>query len=242
MAVTDANDHIEDSSPAVTLEAVTRTYVTRSSVVVALDRVTAELPAGALTVVAGPSGSGKSTLINLVACIDRASTGAVRHVGHDVGELSRRARRRLRRQHIGVVLPRPSDNLLVRRTVEDNVTWAWRMRDRHHGTSRSMIDRLMALAGLTEHRHKRGVQLSGGEQQRLALVCAAAGHPRLLAADEPTASLDQFSAQTIVTLLDRLKAGALTNASTTVVVATHDAALVAVADHLIQLDHGRIAT
>ena len=216
----------------VALTNVSRRFRTPSGeVVVALDAVEVSIPAESLTVIAGPSGSGKSTLLGLINCTDRADDGEVFIDGLDVGRLSRSTRRRLRRTTIGSVLPAPSENLLDRFDAADNVRWVAQLCDRLAPD----VDALFARLDLTGSEHKSVQQLSGGEQQRVAIAAVMAGMPTIIAADEPTASLDRVSAKLVVAALRvAVEAGA------TVIVATHDADVIAAADQVVHLDHGRI--
>ncbi len=222
---------------AVALAGVGRQFRTSTGVVDALVDVDADIRPGRLTVVAGPSGSGKSTFLALVGCLDRPTAGTVWIDGVDVGSLSRGERRRRRRTEIGFVLPMPAENLLVDRSADDNLAWACRLRGSADDAEWSTNG--FSRAGLAERRSARGVELSGGEQQRLALICAFAGEPRGGVVDEPTASLDADSGHAIAGLLADLVRGGGDRAGATAVVASHDPAVIDVADEVIQLDHGR---
>jgi ABC-type lipoprotein export system ATPase subunit len=221
------------SEPLVAATEVTRRFTTPSGVVTALDGVELEIAAHTLTVVAGPSGSGKSVLLSMMSCTDRPTFGTVRLDDRIVTDLGRRARRRFRRERLGIVLPQPSDNLLDRLNAADNVRWAARVR-RISMAELQKAAELMDLVGIGSVAEKAVRHLSGGEQQRLALVCAVVGEPRLLVADEPTASLDAASSRSVVTALR-----ALGDRGVTMVVATHDPRVIDVADSVIRLDHGR---
>jgi putative ABC transport system ATP-binding protein len=224
----------EPAPIAVSLDAVGRRFVTPTGAVDALAGVGGEILAGSVTVIAGPSGSGKSTLLGLIACLDRPTAGAVRLDGTDVGGESRRWRRRLRQDAIGVVLPIPHENLLLTRSATQNVEWSARMRGRP-----TLAEDDLEAAGLGGRLHSAARHLSGGEQLRVAVVCAFAGSPRLVVADEPTASLDAESSATVAALLTTMARGSDGGGPVTVVVTTHDPAVIAVADDVIRLDHGR---
>jgi ABC-type lipoprotein export system ATPase subunit len=225
-----------DTTSAVRCDRVSRRFTTLSGTVVALDDVDIEVASGSFTAIAGPSGSGKSVLLSLISCTDRPTIGEVRVAGIGVTALGRRARRRFRRDQLGVVLPQPSENLLDSADAMDNVRWALRMR-RGKAASRGADEQartLLEAVGIEGLAHKRVRQLSGGEQQRLALVCALMGEPALLVADEPTASLDSTSSRSVV---DALRT--LADRGITMIVATHDHHVIDVADRVIRLDHGR---
>ncbi len=216
-------------------ECVTRRFDSASGPVVAVDQVDVEVPRHRLTVIAGPSGSGKSTLLGLLACMDRPDDGTVWLDDEELTRLSRRRRRALRRRRVGIVLPQPSDNLLDRLDADANLGWSARQRGASSGRTEAERHELLAsvgLAGLATTRRVR--QLSGGEQQRLALACALVGDPLLVVADEPTASLDRASADQVV---DVLRAAA--DRGVTLVVAGHDRRVIDAADLVVELDHGR---
>jgi len=221
----------------VAIRGASRRFPTATGAVDALDDVSVDIPAGFLVVAAGPSGSGKSTLLTLVACLDRPTSGSVELDGRDVTMLSRRDRRALRRRAIGIVLPVPSDNLLKARSAGGNVGWSAQIRAGRPGaaTATAAAERLLAVVGLEGAKDRGARELSGGEQQRLALVCALAGSPALLVANEPTASLDAESAHAVATALRTL----VDTTSVTMLVATHDRHIVDVADVVVPLDHGR---
>jgi putative ABC transport system ATP-binding protein/macrolide transport system ATP-binding/permease protein len=219
--------------PAASARGVTRRFGTALGTVLAVDHVDVAIAAQQLTVIAGPSGSGKSTLLGLFACIDRPDEGSVHVATTNVTGLSRARRRRLRRERIGLVLPQPSDNLLDTLDALGNVVWSARLRG-VAGTAGPGPAELLASVGLAGAEHKRVRELSGGEQQRLAIACALAGDPALIVADEPTASLDHASAAQVVEVLR-----AAADRGVTLVVAGHDRHVIEVADAVVELDHGR---
>jgi putative ABC transport system ATP-binding protein len=224
------------SDVAVRGDRLTRRFTTPAGEVLAVDDVDVEIAAASLTAVAGPSGSGKSVLLSMISCTDRPSVGVVRVAGVPVTQLGRRSRRRFRREQLGIVLPQPSDNLLLHMTAIENARWAMQVRrGRHpHEEADERAHDLMDAVGIAELGHKRIRELSGGEQQRLALVCALMGDPAVLVADEPTASLDAASSVAVVEALR-----ALADRGVTMVVASHDHHVIDVADDVIRLDHGR---
>jgi putative ABC transport system ATP-binding protein len=200
--------------------------------VVALDDVTVSAAAGSLTLVAGASGSGKSTLLMVLAAADRPDGGRVEVDDVDVTAMSRARRRAWRRERLGLVLAQPADNLTDRHDAIGNVVWAAKLRRRR-------LDRQGALAflgelGVADVATASRRALSGGEQQRLAFVCAVVGQPTIVVADEPTASLDAVNADLVVSFVRRLA-----DRGTTLVVASHDVRFVEIADQVVQLDHGR---
>ena len=215
------------------VDSVSRHYVTRNGIVRAVDEVTLEVVGGRLTAIAGPSGSGKSTLLALLGCLDRPTAGSVRLEQHELTLLSRRARRRLRRDVVATVLPQPSDNLLPGRTGRQNLRAAARHR-RVGGELEATIDRLAAAVGIGDFVERPAGTMSGGEQQRVALACALIGGTPLVLADEPTGALDDASAARVVEAMVAAAA-----AGATIVTATHDATVIDAADDVVRLDHGR---
>ena len=225
---------LRDSVPRVIeITGVVRRFESAAGPVVALDGVDLIVENGSFTVVAGPSGSGKSTLLGLAACIDRPDAGSVLVGGRDVLALGRRARRDLRRCRLGLVLPVPADSLLDSLDAVGNLVWAARQRSGERlapDEAQSLLD----VVGLSAAAHKRVTELSGGEQQRLAVACALVGHPAVVLADEPTASLDRDSAALVIATLR-----AAADRGATLLVATHDHHVLEQADVVVHLDHGR---
>ena len=227
------NDHTP-TDPVATVRSVTRHFGAGDQRVTALDGVDVEVGRGRLTVIAGPSGSGKSTLLMILACAERPDSGTVSIGGQNLATMSRRARRRWRRRHLGLVLPQPFDNLSTAHDAAANLRWAARLRGGRAAAAAVDVDDMFARVGLTGAAGKKIHQLSGGEQQRLALLCASVATPTLVVADEPTASLDRHHADEVIATI-----AALTASGTTFAVATHDERLVAAADAVLRLDHGR---
>jgi ABC-type lipoprotein export system ATPase subunit len=212
-----------------------RRFPVEGDVVTALDHVDLDVPVGRMTIVAGPSGSGKSTFLSLLACMQRADEGVVMVGDTDVLTLGRRDRRELRRDRLGIVLPQPSENLLDHFDAAGNVRWAAdQRRDRTSAMSSNDLESLLVSVGLGAASTRRVRELSGGEQQRLAVACALAGGPELVILDEPTASLDRVNAQVLV---DVLAGVAATGA--TMVIATHDPMVIEAGAVVAELDHGR---
>ena len=217
---------------AAAVRGVVRRFPVSGDVVTAIDRVDLDVPVGLMTVVTGPSGSGKSTLLTLLSCVQRPDEGTVMIGTTDVLALGRRGRRELRRDRLGIVLPQPSENLLDHLDAITNLRWAARRRRIVHQSDD--LDELLDSVGLAAARARQVRELSGGEQQRLAVACALVGRPELIILDEPTASLDRVSASTLVDVL-----AAVAARGSTMVIATHDPLVAEAADLIAELDHGR---
>jgi putative ABC transport system ATP-binding protein len=221
--------------PVVVCEDVERTYRLNGSTVPALRGVNMRVPAGTVTALVGPSGSGKSTLLRLLACVDRADRGSLRIGGVDVSVLSRAGRQKLRRRRLGFMFQNPADNLLEYLTVRHHLELGAGLRGRPRTDPQieRLLDRL-GLAGRADHLPR---QLSGGEQQRVAIAFAALGPPVLLLADEPTGQLDHH---TVGSVLDAF--AELASTGVAVVAATHDPAVAERADRIVRMRDGEVVS
>ena len=206
-----------------------KTYRTPTGAVHALRGVTLSFPAGALTAVVGPSGSGKSSLLRVLTGIDRATSGDVWVGPRNVGRTSSRGLRRLRRDVVGYVFQRPSDNFLPNLTIGEHLRLASGRAD--GGRDAEILERL----GIDHRADHLPDELSGGEQQRAAFAQAVAAGSSVVVADEPTAELDTESGAMV---MDGVRT--LVDAGVTFVVATHDGAVRKLADEVVELDHGRL--
>lgn len=206
-----------------------RSFPTGSGRVDALKGIDARFRSGGVTAVVGPSGSGKSSLLRILAGLDRPTEGSATVGGVDVADASARVLRSLRKR-VGYVFQRPSDNLISYLTVREHLEVVARLR-----RTEVDVDSILDPLGLSERADHRPEQLSGGEQQRVALAQAVVGEPLLVIADEPTAELDSATSEGLLELLRQMPARGLT-----VVMSTHDPAAMAIADEQIRLHHGRI--
>ena len=198
-----------------------------------LDHVDLTIEAGEFVAVLGPSGSGKSTLLGLAAGLDRPSSGEVLLDGEPVHLLSEDALALLRRRKVGFVFQ--SFQLLPNLTALENVMLPLELLGKRAPEERAM--ELLREVGLEERTHHYPVQLSGGEQQRVAVARAFAPSPSLLLADEPTGNLDSRTGERILAALE----GLWTGTGATLVLVTHDPALAARARRQVHLLDGRIA-
>jgi putative ABC transport system ATP-binding protein len=219
--------------PAVRLEAVSRSYPTAAAEVQALREVTMTVPAGAAVAVTGPSGSGKSTLLNMIAGLDRPTSGEVTVLGQALSVLREYELTAFRAHHVGFVFQDP--HLLPGLTALENVVVArlpWKSRRDLEREAREVLD-AVGLADRVDHPPAR---LSGGERQRVGMARALVGGPALLLADEPTGNLDVAATEALLELLSRLRA----ELRLSLVIATHDPVVAAVADTVIRLVGGRV--
>ncbi len=198
----------------------------------ALNGVTINLFPGTFTAIMGPSGSGKSTLMHLLAGLDTPTSGEVWIGPTRLGELGEADRTRLRRNRVGFVFQ--SFNLLPMLSAEQNITLPQRIAGRE--IDRAWLDWLLVAVGMQDRRRSRPAELSGGEQQRIALARALLGRPSVLFADEPTGNLDSRGTEVILTMLRR----AVEDLGQTIVIVTHDHQAAARADRILFLADGRI--
>jgi putative ABC transport system ATP-binding protein len=215
----------------VELEHVSRVFVDGPQRVVAIRDASATVERGAFVAVVGPSGSGKSTLLQLVGALDRASSGRVAIDGVDLGLLDDRRRTLLRRERIGFVFQ--FFNLLPTLTAQENVLLPAALAGRPDAATRERAVALLDRVGLASRRDHLPEQLSGGEQQRVAVARSLVMDPPLLLADEPLGSLDAQSGEQVLALLR-----SAVTARRTVIVATNDLGVAARADRVLTLRDG----
>jgi putative ABC transport system ATP-binding protein len=202
----------------------------------ALNRVTLEVAAGEAVAVMGPSGSGKSTLLNLIAGLDKPTSGSVTVAGQRVDALGETAVARFRRRQVGMVFQ--FFNLLEDLTVADNVLLPAQLAGRSRASSRARARELLAQLGIAQHQNSYPGRLSGGEQQRVAIARALVNSPALLLADEPTGAVDTAAGEAIGQLLLDLNAS-----GQTLVLVTHSPELAArYAGRTVRLVDGRVAS
>jgi ABC-type lipoprotein export system ATPase subunit len=196
-----------------------------------LDGVSLEVDAGEVVAVLGPSGSGKSTLLHVLGALDRPDSGRVLLAGQDVTAQRPAAQARTRLRHVGFVFQ--SFHLIEELSGAENVLLPARLPGAPRGGQRRgriLIEEL----GLSEVADRRPHELSGGEQQRLAIARALVNEPELVLADEPTGNLDQQNGATVLALLRSLGDRA-------VVIVTHEPEAAAIADRVLHLRNGRLA-
>jgi putative ABC transport system ATP-binding protein len=199
-----------------------------------LTDVSLDVPAGQFLAIAGPSGSGKSTLLGLIAGLDQPTAGRIEVAGVELTALDEDALARFRRDRIGYVFQ--SFHLLPTLTAQENVAVPLELAGEAGAAARAAA--LLAEVGLAERAHHYPAQLSGGEQQRVAVARAVARRPALLLADEPTGNLDSATGKQIIELL----VGMNRRLGTTLVLVTHDTALAAHAERVVTLRDGRIVS
>ena len=223
-------------APTVVLHNVAKTYDTPAGRHPALLDLDLEIGEGQCVAITGKSGSGKSTLLHLIGGIDRASEGEVMVAGRRLGGLSEDALARWRGRTVGVVFQ--FFQLLPTLTTAENVMLPMDLCDfRPPGERQAQALRLLDLVGIRDQADKLPSTLSGGQQQRAAIARALANDPRIVIADEPTGNLDSVTARAVLALFRELA-----SRGTTVVIATHEREIGSVADLIVELADGRVAT
>lgn len=208
-----------DGSFAIHTETLCRHYRMGEALIRAVDGISLSIPAGEFVALLGQSGSGKSSLLNLVAGLDRPTSGSVMVQGNDLARLSRQNLAKYRLRTVGMVFQ--SFNLIPSMTLLENVELPLRFaevdRVKREALCRNALDRV----GLATRLRHRPTELSGGEQQRAALARALINQPKLLLADEPTGNLDSHTGTEIMNLIREFNE----SLAMTVVMVTHERAL-----------------
>jgi putative ABC transport system ATP-binding protein len=218
----------------VELHGVHKTYRLGEHVVRALQGVDLSVQRGELLALTGPSGSGKSTILNLCGLIDTPDSGDIVLGGTSVKHLNESQRTLLRRDAMGFVFQ--SFNLVPVMTVAENVDYPLFLAGVGAAERRQRVAAQLEAVGLQEHAHHRPDALSGGQRQRVAIARALVKRPRLVIADEPTASLDSHTADQVLELMR--ERGHAEGAA--FVIATHDSRLTSRCDRIVALLDGRL--
>ena len=208
-----------------------KVYKTGKLEVIALRGVDLEIGEGEIAAIRGPSGCGKTTLLNLLGGLDRPTAGQIEVSGVNVAQLPEAELVRYRRSRVGVVFQ--FFNLVPTLTAEENVELPMRLSGKVVG-GRTM--ELLKLVGMEKRAAHKPDELSGGEQQRVAIAMALANDPPLLLADEPTGELDSKTGQEVLSLFHDLSK----EQGKTLVIVTHEAAVSHIADREIDMIDGRV--
>ncbi|MGB7482012.1 MAG: ABC transporter ATP-binding protein [Burkholderiaceae bacterium] len=219
----------DSALPVFSLRSVSKTYGSGEVSVRALDGVDFDLYEGEFVVLLGASGGGKSTLLNILGGLDTASAGSVRWYGQEMCGADESELTRFRRRHIGFVFQ--FYNLVPSLTALENVELVTEISEDPMPAAEAL-----ELVGLGERLHHFPAQLSGGEQQRVAVARAVAKRPEVLLCDEPTGALDVRTGQMVLSVLDRVNR----DLGTTTVVITHNAAIAGMAHRVVSISSGRI--
>jgi putative ABC transport system ATP-binding protein len=220
----------------VKIDQVSKIYERGGLTVTALDRVTVQIPAGDFCAFIGPSGCGKSTLLNLVAGLDHPTSGTIVLNGRPTGRFTRDEWTHARREWLGLVFQ--AFHLVPGLTAAENVAFPLLLRGERGLSVLKRVDEVLELVGMIHRRGHRPGELSGGEQQRVAVARAMVHRPHVILADEPTGNLDSQNGGEIIALLRTL----VTRFRQTVLLVTHSAAAAEAADYIWMMRDGRLTT
>jgi ABC-type lipoprotein export system ATPase subunit len=222
---------------AVELDHVFRVYPTEEGGSAALQGLTFTVAEGEIVVVFGPSGSGKTSMLRILAGLDRPSAGRVDVLGVDLRRLRRRRLDDFRGRFLGYADQHYGSALAGELTARELIALPLALAGAPGSAQFERADALLEVVGLADRARARPSELSGGEQQRIAVAAAVARRPRLLLADEPTAELDSQSAARVYGLIERV----VRDESASAIVVSHDPASVAIADRIVHVRDGRVS-
>ncbi len=204
----------------------------------ALQGLDLTIESGEMVGVVGASGSGKSTLLNILGGLDSPTGGRAVVDNHDLGRMSQPALDEYRRKTVGFVWQQGSRNLLPYLTARENIQLPLTLSGKVNRSSRERADKLLELVELADRAEHRLSELSGGEQQRVAVAIALANQPRLLLTDEPTGELDTETAQMVYDLLRSLNKAL----GITIVIVSHDPGISRHVDRVVAVKDGKLAS
>jgi putative ABC transport system ATP-binding protein len=220
----------------VTLTDVSKIYIKGSNRICGLDHVSLDIRAGSFCAFVGPSGCGKSTLLNVIAGLDVPTSGVIHLNGQSTAGYGSDEWTRVRRELIGVVFQ--AFHLISGLTVEENVAFPLLLKGDEGRRVRERVAEVLGLVRMTQRATHRPSELSGGEQQRVAVARAIVHEPKILLADEPTGNLDSQHGADIIDLLRTL----VNEFHHTVLLVTHSAAAAEAADYVWAMKDGRLTT
>ena len=223
-----------DASPMVRASALSRDFPSGDGVVHALRGIDLTIARGEILAVRGRSGSGKTTLLNLIGGLDRPTSGNVAIDGRGISDLPEAELVRLRRSTVSYIFQ--TFGLIPILSAAENVEIPLRLLRTEPRERDRRVEELLGLVGLAGRANHRPAELSGGEQQRVAVARALASHPKLLLADEPTGQLDLETGRTVMILLRNV----VRAEGVTAIVATHDPMMLDLADRVVELRDGAL--
>jgi len=218
----------------VTLKAIDKTFYRGKEPIHVLERLDLDVPQGSFEALMGPSGSGKSTLLNIIAGLDRPTSGTVHVAGADLTKMSDGELARWRSQTIGFVFQ--SFNLIPVLTAAQNVELPLLLTSLSGAERKKHVATALRIVGLEDRMEHYPRQLSGGQEQRVAIARAIVNDPKIIVADEPTGDLDRKSADDVLTLMEKLNK----ELGKTIFMVTHDPAAAERAGVRRKLDKGAL--
>jgi putative ABC transport system ATP-binding protein len=227
-----AVEHDRPATVLVEIRQLAKYYQRGDQIIPVLVNIDLDVALGDYVALMGPSGSGKSTLLNLIAGIDKPSSGTIKVDGVDIARLSDAGLAKWRAAHVGFIFQ--FYNLMPVLTAFENVELPLLLADLSRRERRERVDMALSLVGLADRADHRPNELSGGQQQRVAIARALIGDPTLIVADEPTGDLDRTTGEEILELLEQLNR----QLGKTILMVTHDPKAAEKARRLIHLEKG----
>jgi len=225
-----------ENTPMVVAENLVKIYKTSELEVLALQGLDLTVERGELTAIIGNSGSGKSTFLNMLGGLDEPSAGKLFVDGKNLFKLSKREKVLYKRDTVGFVWQNNARNLLPYLNAYENIITPMQLTSEAHKRERAL--ELLDLVGMTHRKNSRLSQLSGGEQQRIAIAIALANRPKLLLADEPTGSVDKKTAEYILDVFRTLNR----EQNQTIIIVTHDVELSKKVQRVVAIRDGKISS
>ena len=216
----------------ISCKSISKSYRKGANVVTPLENLNLEVPRGEFLALMGPSGSGKTTLLNLISGIDSPTTGMLVIDGENIADFSRKQLTKWRSQKVGYIFQ--MYHLIPVLTAFENVELPLLITSLSRAERRAKVEEALNLVGLMDRSHHTPSELSGGQEQRVAIARSLVADPPLLVADEPTGDLDRESANGILSLLQSLSR----DKGKTIVMVTHDARAAAAAHRTLHLEKG----
>ena len=220
------------ATPLIQIDSLVKQYTRDTQVLTVLDKLSLSVDEGDFVALMGPSGSGKTTLLNLIAGIDRPTSGRILVGDAEVSKMSEAALAKWRSANVGFIFQ--LYNLVPVLTAYENVELPLLLTSLNRARRRKQVELALSVVGLADRMTHYPRQLSGGQEQRVAIARAIATDPKLLVADEPTGDLDAKNGEEILTLIERLN----DEFKKTIVMVTHDPKAAGRAHRLVHLDKG----
>ena len=230
----DDSEKKSNGESIVTLSGINKTFWRGKEPIHVLDKLDLDVPSGSFEALMGPSGSGKSTLLNIIAGLDRPSSGSVKVSGKELSKMSDGELAKWRSQNIGFVFQ--SFNLIPVLTAAQNVELPLLLTGLNGAERKKRVATALRVVGLEDRMDHYPRQLSGGQEQRVAIARAIVNDPKIIVADEPTGDLDRKSADDVLTLMEKLNK----DLGKTIFMVTHDPAAAERATVRRKLDKGAL--